>query len=219
MLQKLTIKDFIKYNYPCKCCGAPTKCFLKIYQDAANDMISAEDDKDTDVIDLSMDVVNGLIEIPIQIKYKSKSYLLINPKTNEFKCKYVGEKFDIPDFLDKSIVWLKLDCKKCGTSIASRNLKFNEKNISPIEIMYEHVFVESANNKFALTSYFPEIIDSVEKPGITDILVSKHWHDYSDNDIFNMDADSCITVDIMPIGSFSSIEDLIKKLEMILMFR
>lgn len=212
MLEKLTIKDFIKYNSPCKCCNDIPHCFFKLsfaYASPAGSEVDAQE--------IPVDIIDGIIEVPISIDYSGTKSLLIDPITNKYIYCVPDYKKYIDEFMKDSIMWIESFCKNCETKVSSNNLEFSDTFIEPTSIMYETVNVRSKTHDFTMITYFP----TDNENGRTDVLFSeigkKRTHNM--NYIFDVPSEDHITIDLLPLGKFKSKEDIVSKLETILTFR
>lgn len=213
MLEQLTIKDFIKYNSPCRCCGDTPYCFFKtsLYFE-----LDRWEGLREDVKEYPVEIIDGIIELPLAINYYSKKSLLIDPITNKYIYNSSFNSKDVLKFFSEYICWMESVCKNCGTRVSSGNFEFKDYYIEPLMLSYESAFVTGSKYKFCIMTYF-----SSEKETGTDILFYnlKDNFGFEEKNIFNIPEDDYIKVDRMPIGNFKCKEDILSKLEMLITFR
>ena len=192
-MKQFTIKDFIKYNGPCKSCSSKVK-FRLMFQDAY-------EAKGSNVLIPTIEDNRLHFNFP---KYKNNLLLIIEPKTNKISIHSMNEGSNLAfnELITKNQFYIDLMCESCGTTISTQFLEFEDNRIKPLELFMELVYVDTPTHSFRLhTSYTKN--NSVFAVDI---------NGKGSRNVLNTE------IPILPLSKFKNREALLKKLYMLLAF-
>lgn len=171
-MELYTIKDFILYNNPCKCCGKTSSLSLlwdssessnKVFEYPITTTKAIVDDGD-------------IIYFDIIIKYnKSNNFtLIIDAKSNRLFFSNVKSKTFFENLTNENKFWFFLECRNCKSAVESSILEYNVDIIKPIKITYECFILKKDENIFTITSNSGVQITTFEVANQIDLLKSKN---------------------------------------------
>lgn len=140
MVKKFTVKDFIRYNSPCKSCEARSQLFISYYQ--TNEVLPPTGTVKTYVL-------NGRLCTDLQTTYKNSLRLSIVPESNMY---FVNNAKVFRDFVKKYTIYGHLRCSQCNTYIHTDNFEFSQTFLKPISINLENVFIKFDGSNAVLTT-------------------------------------------------------------------
>jgi len=139
-MNKLLLKDFIKYNSPCFVCNSNIELIVNNY-----DNLTQHNSR------LHCHVSSKQTVIPIKIKYSNSLELIIHHKDNRFSTNNIDE---LLKYFQTNILWLTSQCSnlKCNSVIVSSQIVLNTKffRLDPLTIQYEHFYLKNSNKISAI---------------------------------------------------------------------
>lgn len=144
-MSSFTVKDFIKLNSPCFCCGCLTE--LHAIAHPKNYVTSTY---------LNTKVCNNKLEVQLSIKYNSSVSLSIDLKTNKFVASCSMD--TLKNYLNENRLSILVYCEGCS-SIESDSLTLNlyKGFIKPIEMDTEFFCLRDKNQLYEVSSnYYDE---------------------------------------------------------------
>lgn len=139
-----TIKDLLLHNTPCICCGGKTDFRWNIISDTGAQSITPFELEPS-----------GTLRFSLQIKYKSKLSVSVNPTTNAYQV--IAQPADpnqLSTFLETRGIYCSIRCTKCRADILSDKLSFEEGHIAPVSLIHEILYLREGARSYTLTTLF-----------------------------------------------------------------
>ena len=193
MVKKLTIKDFIRYNSPCKSCGARSQLFINYYETAEMTGVSHATPPTGSVKTF---ILNGRICTDLQITYKHSLRLSVVPESNMY---FVNNAKAFRDFIKRYTVYCQLHCPQCKSYLSSSLFEFTQTFLKPISVVLENIFIKFDTYDIVLgTNQIKSQVHLVQNRGTQD--------------------NSLIKLPPTPLSDFKNREELVQKMKFLLTF-